>query len=491
MKTFPLEPIEKASRDELAASFDAAGDEGQQVRQYFNFLNFVILNNLAMTAWALVGWLPHALNVAGRMAADGVGPAGGMGRSGFADILFLASYQPSSDLCWELMLWLGTATMLLTAPAYYLAAKCLLRDEQAEPEPGAVHEDDRTPHFDRAYPRGEPGTRRLLRVATYAAFVAVCGVPAGVDYGLAFDLTHRKLKPLYEEFAGQYPGAVALPSGDARDLSGSPLVITIIVVAVKAAFDAVFETVAAVLTDLERHATYSAQRFHRILKLLLFRIANTQSLFVVRHFADVPFYPCLAARTGNQALIMILLDLTVSNIAEIGWSAVSNLGKRGKAGGRGAKSASSAAGLRGSEEGAAGLKKGSSAGEEEEEEEESEIELTDDYVELLYRQYVMLLCLGVFPLVTALSLLCNLLEWPLDKLKFVNMSNPVVRGRFHHSAAYLSFFVFFAAVAGFVHFPTGPLWCVYFSPCGYIQRIHLSTKRNIISAIRFLFVLQS
>ena len=58
-----------------------------------------------------------------------------------------------------------------------------------------------------------------------------------------------------------------------------------------------------------------------------------------------------------------------------------------------------------------------------------------------------------------LTLLCSLLEWPLDKLKFVRLSSPKIRGRFHNSAALLSALMFLCAIAGLLHYPTGPLWC--------------------------------
>jgi hypothetical protein len=62
-----------------------------------------------------------------------------------------------------------------------------------------------------------------------------------------------------------------------------------------------------------------------------------------------------------------------------------------------------------------------------------------------------------------LTLLCSLIEWPLDKLKFVRLSSPNIRGRFHNSAALLSALMFMCAVAGLLHYPTGPLW--YRPPC--------------------------
>ncbi len=73
-----------------------------QVSQYFNFVNAVMLNNVVMTAWALLAWLPHALTVASKLRAEGVGDSRGIGRSGAADILYLSTFQPSSDRWWGL-----------------------------------------------------------------------------------------------------------------------------------------------------------------------------------------------------------------------------------------------------------------------------------------------------------------------------------------------------------------------------------------------------
>ena len=189
----------------------------------------------------------------------------------------------------------------------------------------------------------------------------------------------------------------------------------------------------------------------------------------------------------TQAFIMVLLDLTLCNVVEIGWNAAYNFcitqkHRRRKAAAEAAAAASAAyllnakpatrasrhgndaeagKGSPGQGPSEGGTSDAPAAGEAEGEDElASEIELTDDYVELLYRQYVMLMCLCVFPLIAALTLLCNLLEWPLDKLKFIKLSNPRIRGRFHRSTAHLAGFAVLVAAAGFAHFPTGPIWCV-------------------------------
>ncbi len=91
--------------------------------QYFNFLKFILANNILMTIWSLLGWVPHAINVWGRLRADGVEDIRALGRSGAAEIMFLSSFQPSSDKMFDLMMYLGIATMLATGPCYYVVAK--------------------------------------------------------------------------------------------------------------------------------------------------------------------------------------------------------------------------------------------------------------------------------------------------------------------------------------------------------------------------------
>ena len=94
-----------------------------QVTQYFNFINAVVVNNVLMSVWSLVGWVPHAVNVWERLRSDGVEDVRALGRTGAAEIMFLSSFQPSSDKMFDCMMYLGIVTMFLTGPIYYFVAK--------------------------------------------------------------------------------------------------------------------------------------------------------------------------------------------------------------------------------------------------------------------------------------------------------------------------------------------------------------------------------
>ena len=66
----------------------------------------------------------------------------------------------------------------------------VLQDEQQDTDndPNTVELDDRTEHYDEYF--GRP--RRMRLAASYTLLLMLCSVPAAVDYGLVFDLSHRK-----------------------------------------------------------------------------------------------------------------------------------------------------------------------------------------------------------------------------------------------------------------------------------------------------------
>ena len=195
------------SQDELEAAFNRPkGREGCQIRQYFMFLRAVIVNNIVMSIWALIGWLPHIFNIIPRLQQAGKWGIqdGGSTFDDATDILFLSSYQPSSDTTWTAMIVLGSLTMTLSGPLYYLlnlrqsdfgiSSKIVssLEDDDEESYDGNVRMDDRSPYF-AAYSR-RPGQRRLRRVLSYLAFAVVCGVPIGINYGLLYVANHLSLQ---------------------------------------------------------------------------------------------------------------------------------------------------------------------------------------------------------------------------------------------------------------------------------------------------------
>jgi hypothetical protein len=57
-----------STRQEMNEHFSSKGnDEGQQIVQYFNCLNFIQIQNAVMSIWCILGWVPHASNVWSRL----------------------------------------------------------------------------------------------------------------------------------------------------------------------------------------------------------------------------------------------------------------------------------------------------------------------------------------------------------------------------------------------------------------------------------------
>ena len=84
----------------------------------------------------MVGWLPHVTTTLPKVQSEGFG----VGFGSFYDlseVLFLSTYQPSSDNYWVAMVVLGSVTMIVSGPAYYFISKRYFYDQCGEYKSGA------------------------------------------------------------------------------------------------------------------------------------------------------------------------------------------------------------------------------------------------------------------------------------------------------------------------------------------------------------------
>ena len=154
----------------------------------------------------------------------------------------------------------------------------------------------------------------------------------------------------------------------------------------------IFETVVERLTIAENHRYFSQFRFHRIIKKIGFRIINIMGLFALRFYADSPWYTCTSSRIGYQILLFILLDITVNNILEVFIPFIMRLFTWMFSGGVDSLS---------------------------DEDRKPPFELTDEYFEIVFRQYIMYMSISVFPMITFVTLISNIIEYPLDKYRLL------------------------------------------------------------------------
>jgi hypothetical protein len=165
------------------------GEEGTYIMQYFNFLRFIIFSNFVMTMWCFIGWIPHVQNARPLMDKEGLGEM--TDSTSAVDLLFLSSYQPSSDKYWIAMMVLGTTWMMCTGSLYMLVCRVYFSEEQDS----AVN--DQTNHrneiSDIIHPDlPNPSSHRI--VATYLVLTLICLIPIGINYGLLYEVNRKNLK---------------------------------------------------------------------------------------------------------------------------------------------------------------------------------------------------------------------------------------------------------------------------------------------------------
>jgi hypothetical protein len=180
-----------SSDDEFENSFNSKpdGDEGKSIMQYFNFLRFIILSNFVMTIWCFIGWIPHMQNARPLMDKEGLGEL--TDSTSAVDLLFLSSYQPSSDQYWLTMMVLGTIWMTFSGFLYMLVDRMFFSEEEYSTANDQTANEKKT--SDIIHPDNPPVASHRI-VTTYLVLALLCLIPIGINYGLLYELNRKNLK---------------------------------------------------------------------------------------------------------------------------------------------------------------------------------------------------------------------------------------------------------------------------------------------------------
>ena len=163
------------------------GEEGRYILQYFQFLKFIIFSNFVMTIWSFIGWIPHVQNARPLMDREGLGAL--TDSSSAVDLLFLSSYQPSSDKYWQAMVVLGTLWMICTGPMYMLACRFFEKQDPTNHD-SEIHKKEIS---DIIHPDIPPPRKHRI-FATYVVLMVICLIPIGINYALLYELNRKNLK---------------------------------------------------------------------------------------------------------------------------------------------------------------------------------------------------------------------------------------------------------------------------------------------------------
>jgi hypothetical protein len=182
------------------------------------------------------------------------------------------------------------------------------------------------------------------------------------------------------------------------------------------------------MTVFEKHLYWSEYRKWDCFKTFVFKIFNVMVLYAVK-VQTVDTNECTLESMGNQFTILILMDITFNSILEIFMPFV-----RSKLSSKTAQQSESS-----------------------NDASRPEFILSDEYVEVMYRQFIVGLGLLVVPMLPLLALIANLIEYWLDKIRMLRIAQKPKRT--HNS--FKSVLVFFFALIGLAitcAYPNGAVW---------------------------------
>jgi len=225
----------------------------------------------------------------------------------------------------------------------------------------------------------------------------------------------------------------------------------IIIALVTVIINALMEKALEGLTKFEGHFTFTALKKHFILKSFIFKISNVSIVFFIRWLIQnhssvligSPLYSFIAteslqklekvcglSRDADQFFSILILEYIIVRFLSIftPWMKL----KMYKCCHPGDVRSTSDVGR-------------------------PEFDVAEEYLDLLYRQFIIYMAIPIFPAVTFVALVANFLDYPLDKLKLLRISKtpPHLSGSMR---SYVVFFMTVTAVLSIIIFPQGYLW---------------------------------
>jgi hypothetical protein len=402
----------RISFDEIERRF------GVGTRVYWHFLTFIIVTNLILGIVVGAGWgqyygvnradsiaTAHCSEVAGpfyivpnrgfaenanindtalasitqplKTLLDG-GSTGGLTRGNLSvrqfqfGELFVSAYSPGNRVAWIVTCAIAAIlTHVFPFAFYYYIKKRVIAKKQNEYdnpfafsglESTQIPGNDRVTEFERTL-------RIFASVALYLALLAI-------SFVIIFVLERAKQSNR---------GKLTISGVDIIDIAVT-LTVTVI--------NIVFGAVAGFMTTFEKHLTYSQYRRSHTLKLYSFKIFNVIAMYTavgaVALSAVCPYFDA-----GRKFLILIITEMVVQNLLEIllPWFKMRILP----------------------------LLSTKFAGSGSDESNRPEFDLAQEYLELLYRQFIIYVGFSTFPLLPLFGFLVNLVEYPLDKYRMTKV----------------------------------------------------------------------
>mmetsp|Transcript_5565 Transcript_5565/g.20936 ORF Transcript_5565/g.20936 Transcript_5565/m.20936 type:complete len:614 (-) Transcript_5565:3850-5691(-) len=397
---------------------------------YFDFIRFIILLNVVLTLLQMANYVIHwIVDVQNQIAR---------GDSFFGWMYFIISSshysnaQTSVSFFSSLWLWRGTniAAILITfvvGPVYFLYASIIFRMRKVKDTENfsrhtrldIIKENMNTGFFGRL-------GRRIL-VYTFILVMLI------IQFGVVFGLTRVQvaLSNISSNSGDEVQDAVTFITN-----TGASVLISFFVVVL----NILFRFIGTSLTRFEKYKTYTGFKQSNLIKLLLFKVLN---VFVVGVAKTVDTgSQCPLSLIGQQYLILMLIDVLLMNVLDVAkpilnrmfWCCLSTVCNKER------KS-----------------KRNSDA------ELKPEFNITEEYVELIYREYLIYLSTPAFPLAPLLGLVGGFAELFVDRVKLMRFCRkpPIANASMKST---LSFFLLFIAVFAAFNPGSGSIYLLHLFP---------------------------
>eukprot|EP01027_Heterolobosea_sp_BB2_P009681 GEZU01014267.1.p1 GENE.GEZU01014267.1~~GEZU01014267.1.p1 ORF type:complete len:676 (-),score=124.83 GEZU01014267.1:97-2124(-) len=407
---------------------------GQGIWLYFDFIKAIIILNFLLF---VIQGIFFVIHIAKNHLAIREMISEGRYKDTFSLVLFSGNFMPNMKNLWIIVNTFCIAAMFLFGPIYWGRVTLLFNKRQELDTEGHIRSDADLIEANQDVGRIK---KAFLFVFTYSIFIFLILVQGTVIGILSFIQYRSDLIPSMAH--------LDLENKDKVAFYALSVAISIAV----SATNVVWAKICGKLTNIEKHRTWTGFRKHNAFKLIMFKIINVFTMGVVK---GMLIDSCALSVFGMQYFILIIVDLFAFNAIEIATPLfqLKVLPRIHAFFARVWPSAGSCIKLK--------IKI------EDLKDSQPEFDLTTEYLELIYRQYVIFCALPVFPLITFISFIGSIVEYVLDKFRLTHLCKrpPRTKGSMK---SLIGFFMFMAAFftlanwsSGTLYFLIGRYWCLY------------------------------
>lgn len=402
----------RAEREELSLLCGQETIEhhfGPGTRLYFSFLQFNILANAVLALTGIISWALFLSSSAGPPPWS-------------FESFFISAYgRGVNDLSWFFCGVASVALWPMFALAYMLWEHFVYEPAHPRPVPKeADTRDDIVENID--LPRVNTTGRRVFVFVLMG--LICCAAVAGL-YGLL----------QVQNYLVETYGGVQIPFASVGLLFSFAISLCVVV------FNLLWNKISYHLTRFERHRTWGYFAYSHAVKLIVMKLFVATGLYVLiaTVLREGPASPCLYFDSGKQFLSFLIIDITVSNLLQIFGPIIMRKLRQ-----------------------CLGSKLS-------DEELRPEFDLSEQFLSVLYRQFILYLGVLVFPLMGVLGVIGNLIEYPIDRLHLLRLSKDPHFILDTH-ATFLMIFLLLVGLFAFLVYPNGALWILFlprFLPAGF------------------------